>query len=183
MIPQRYIVLDSIPKNASMKVDRKRLVSEASVQAARMRVGDQVLDGASDTYHVPLSDNCQSMLRLWKKALQLERAECGPTTTFFSLGGDSVSSIRLVSAVRTLYPGVQFSVKDVFDNPTLEGMGGRLLKQLDTRAWDTVEVVSIAESTPISSENPDWESTTEVGRYLLKVRRSRSNNFVVCFPG
>jgi pimeloyl-ACP methyl ester carboxylesterase len=148
-----------------------------------MMVGDQVLDGATDKHHAPLSEECQSMLRIWQVALELGHVECRPTTTFFDLGGDSVSSIRLVSAIRVAYPGVTFTVKDVFERASLGGMAERLSKLRSTEECNSVEIVSIADTERKPIVYSSLQRANDSNRSLRKVRRSKSKNAVVCFPG
>jgi acyl carrier protein len=63
----------------------------------------------------------------------LGKALPSTTTTFFEAGGDSIGAIKLVSAIRTKYPDAAVTVKDVFDFPTVETMGGRLgLSELES---------------------------------------------------
>ena len=183
MIPQRYVKLDSLPKNASMKVDRKRLVSDATKydDAAGRASGrpQELLDAQNGA----LSPRSQGMAQMWKTVLDLKDVATATGTTFFEVGGDSVSAIRLVSAIRAASPGVGFAVKDVFEYPSLRKMATRLSQLTGSGTCDTVEVASITRTVTDEHRLSELESLEETRRYLLKVRRSTSNDMVVCFPG
>jgi pimeloyl-ACP methyl ester carboxylesterase len=120
---------------------------------------------------------------MWEAVLNLKTVATAMDTTFFEVGGDSVSAIRLVSIIRAAYPGVAFTVKDVFDYPSLRKMMARLSQLTGSGACDTVEVVSITQTVADEHGESELESLEEMTRYLLKVRRSTSNDVVVCFPG
>ena len=63
------------------------------------------------------------MAEIWKRALQLD--ELGMDGQFLELGGDSLLAVRVVVAVREAL-GVELSLRDVFDDGTVERLSSRI---------------------------------------------------------
>ncbi|KAL4893946.1 hypothetical protein BDV59DRAFT_19132 [Aspergillus ambiguus] len=82
--------------------------------------------------------------RLWSEALGLSPDTVIRHASFFKLGGDSISAMKMVGAARQ--EGLMLSVADVFGNPVFEDM----LATLCSRS-----------STPSSTPDMSNESTTE----------------------
>jgi thioesterase domain-containing protein/acyl carrier protein len=171
MVPQRMIKLDALPKNASMKVDRKRLTLLADDQPQECEANKR---GMSEAVTLPFSQN-QELVRVWERVLNQPSIKCSDDTTFFDVGGDSVSAIRLVSAIQEAFPGVRLTVKEVLLHPTLAKMWEIISLQQPTRA---------PRATGASLTSRQHELDLVPGsRCLYKVRHSASDNIVVCFPG
>ncbi|WP_305095265.1 amino acid adenylation domain-containing protein [Prescottella sp. R16] len=103
MVPAAIVVLDELPVTANGKVDRNALPEpDFAAFAAQGRgpvgVVEQRLTALfSDTLGVP---------------------EVAADTSFFTLGGDSITVITLVSRARAA--GIVFTPQDVFEHPTVE---------------------------------------------------------------
>ena len=82
MIPSHFIHLDSIPKNANGKVDKK------SLQPPK-------LDECQEAYAAPENDIQRKICEAFQKALDLERV--GIHDDFYKLGGDSLGSMMVVA--------------------------------------------------------------------------------------
>lgn len=104
MVPHSITVLDNLPLTLNGKIDRKAL--------------PKPLFGAVDA---PLHDTQprtraeEILCRIWQKVLGL--SSVGLRDNFFSLGGDSILAIQIVSAATR--EGMLLSPKQVFQNQTI----------------------------------------------------------------
>ncbi|GAA2882648.1 hypothetical protein GCM10010472_46000 [Pseudonocardia halophobica] len=99
MVPQVVTVLDALPLTLNGKVDRKALPGPAVASAGR----------------APRTEAERVLCALVTEVLGVPSA--GPDDTFFGLGGDSISTVRLASAARAR--GLGLTVADVFATDTL----------------------------------------------------------------
>ena len=105
MIPAFFVLIDSLPLSANGKLDRKAL-PEPEVKA-----GNQA-------YRAPASPSEVVLCQLFESLTKATNV--GVDDGFFTLGGDSISAIRLVSQARA--KGLIFSVRDVFKYQTPESL-------------------------------------------------------------
>ncbi|PYI12597.1 non-ribosomal peptide synthetase [Aspergillus sclerotiicarbonarius CBS 121057] len=66
------------------------------------------------------TDNDRRLWDLWKSTLGLSSDNIQYRSSFFKLGGDSITAMKMVSAARE--EGLQMTVADVFNNPVFEDM-------------------------------------------------------------
>ncbi|MEU7816011.1 amino acid adenylation domain-containing protein, partial [Pseudonocardia sp. NPDC049154] len=99
MVPQVVTALDALPQTLNGKVDRKALPEPVVAPAGR----------------APRTEAERVLCELVTEILDLPAA--GPDDTFFGLGGDSISTVRLASAARAR--GLGLTVADVFATDTL----------------------------------------------------------------
>ena len=67
-----------------------------------------------EEYVAPRNEIEQKLAEIWSDILKLE--QIGIHDNFFSMGGDSIISIQLVSRARN--SDIYFTPKDLFQNPT-----------------------------------------------------------------
>ncbi|KAJ3133087.1 hypothetical protein HDU90_006429 [Geranomyces variabilis] len=103
MIPAALVGLAAMPLNANGKVDKKRL--------ANLEV--------SFTHHEPEGATEQRLAHIWARVLKISVNAISRNSSFFALGGDSLSVIRMSTACRQA--GLEISVPDLFAFPTLRG--------------------------------------------------------------
>ncbi|KAI4193807.1 MAG: hypothetical protein LQ350_008133 [Teloschistes chrysophthalmus] len=116
MLPKPVIRLGKLLKLPSGKVYRKKLKHWVGKMSAA--AGDQV-----DL--VPTTTEQEIALeKFWADIFEREPANLGATVNFFSLGGGSVSAIKLVSACRAV--GYTLSVGVVFKYPVLRELATNL---------------------------------------------------------
>jgi fengycin family lipopeptide synthetase D len=107
MMPSYFIWMDTLPLNASGKVDKNRLPEP---------VLDELHVGRDD--FEPLSTATQKALaEIWKDVLKVSRIS--GTDNFFDIGGDSLLIVMVSAEVYKRFR-VEVSLEDVYQEPTLE---------------------------------------------------------------
>lgn len=134
-VPRHYATVDSIPLDANGKVDRSALARQETERNAE----------AASTAGDPAAETVEDVLReAWKSVLGVSTV--GPDANFFELGGDSISSVRLASALRK--QGYELSLTDVFRCPTLSAQTSLVVRS-DVTAEITVDVSGPLPLTPV----------------------------------
>ena len=111
MRPSSIHFLDVIPRNASGKVDQYQLPRSVS--------------GATLTSeYIPASNDVELCVqKIWSKVLR--KKEVSVEDHFFELGGDSIKAIQV--AARSKKSNYPFTVKNLFDHPTIRQLASSLL--------------------------------------------------------
>ena len=102
MIPERFVVLDAIALNANGKTDLSQLPTPGA--------SSENFPGETP----PVDTVTETMCQIWCQALNLEHV--GADDNYFSLGGDSIRSLRVVSLARS--HGVKLPIAQLYQNPT-----------------------------------------------------------------
>jgi amino acid adenylation domain-containing protein len=116
-VPTMFMPVTNMPMTTSGKLDRKVLrqlaadVPQAQMSAFRL-AGNS---GRAPSGHIEIT-----LARLWVEVLKLGADTVGAEDSFFRLGGDSISAMRLVTASRK--QGVIVNVANVFAQPKLADM-------------------------------------------------------------
>ncbi len=131
MIPSSFLELDKIPLTANGKLDKNKL-SEISLK----------LDSEIE-YERPRTEVEKSLVSIWKNVLAVDRV--GINDDFFSLGGDSIKSIQVISRAKNY--GYYFGVKDLFNNPTIKELSKNIKEKVLKVSQE--EVTGDVELTPI----------------------------------
>ncbi|WP_281291945.1 non-ribosomal peptide synthetase [Streptomyces tailanensis] len=108
MVPALFLFLDALPLTANGKVDRRRLPEPGN---ERPEIG---------AFAAPVTETEHALAELWASLLGVDRV--GIDDSFFSLGGDSILSIKVVSRAREL--GLDLSVRQVFAHQTVRELAG-----------------------------------------------------------
>jgi amino acid adenylation domain len=134
-IPRQYAPVDSIPLDANGKVDRSALAQQEAEQNPEPEpIADDPSAGA-----------VEDVLReAWKSVLGVSTVD--PDANFFELGGDSISTVRLASALRE--QGYELSLTDVFRCPTLNALASLVVRS-DAVTGATVDVRGPLPLTPV----------------------------------
>jgi len=78
---------------------------------------------ATGVVRLPRTEAEQWLSSVWAELLGVERP--GIDDDFFALGGDSLAAARATARVRAAF-GIEFTIADLFDHPTLEAQARRL---------------------------------------------------------
>jgi amino acid adenylation domain-containing protein len=128
MRPSRIVVIDKLPMTKSGKVDRTLLQkwtccgenrslrlqrAAATAQAQRMPASEAAVLTPETPHN--FDRKIEPMLALWGEVLTCD--DLRQDQSFFELGGDSISAIKLIGRIRRKY-GVDVSIRNLFDYPT-----------------------------------------------------------------
>ncbi|GFF41831.1 nonribosomal peptide synthetase 12 [Aspergillus udagawae] len=118
MIPSVIFSLSRLPMTATGKTDRRRL-RHIGAQFTMEQLAEVRTAGCGPKRQ-PTCEAEQMMQNIWAKVLNIGANTIGLDDSFFRLGGDSISSMRLVSEARKLRMNV--TVADVFRHETLAAL-------------------------------------------------------------
>ncbi|MGW6917371.1 amino acid adenylation domain-containing protein, partial [Kitasatospora sp. NPDC054939] len=113
MVPADLVVIDALPLSVNGKLNRGALPAPAPAPAQAPAPAAAPAAAAA-----PAGDPAQVLAALMAQALGLD--EVAPDGNFFSLGGDSIVSIKLVSLARRA--GLTITARQVFQHPTPAGL-------------------------------------------------------------
>jgi amino acid adenylation domain-containing protein/non-ribosomal peptide synthase protein (TIGR01720 family) len=104
MIPSYFVQLEKMPLSPNGKADRKALPEPNS----NIRTGVE--------YAAPRNDTEEIVVKVWQEVLKVERVSI--KDNFFSLGGDSIKAIQVLS--RLSQYGLNLEMRDLFKYPAIE---------------------------------------------------------------
>ncbi|KAL2911700.1 hypothetical protein HK105_208832 [Polyrhizophydium stewartii] len=104
MVPAVFVGLAVMPTNTNGKTDKKALA------AMHVEIAVDALQ----------TDTERALAAVWSQVLGVQVADIGRATSFFALGGDSISAIRLVAKAKQ--QGLTLSSALIFKAPTLAKM-------------------------------------------------------------
>ena len=176
MVPTTYIPLHSIPMLVSCKTDRKTL---RLIGSKLSREDLAALRAVSPIPDRPMTDIEVTLSRFWKDVLVLgDAVNITPQDDFFTLGGDSLKSMKMVASLRT-NGSITLTVGDIFSKPVLADMA--------SAAKPITKETSLNESTdipPFSLLSTDWtpyDARAEAAK-LCRVDESRVQDVYPCSP-
>lgn len=108
MVPSRYVILQSLPRNANGKVDRKRLPAP-----------DDNRPVWEEARVPPQTALQKTLVAAWEEILKL--SPLGITDHFFQWGGTSLSAVRLLGVIRQK-TGRQLPLDSLNIHPTVESL-------------------------------------------------------------
>ena len=132
MVPPHFIQMKALPLTPSGKVDKKALPAPSG---AGMALGTQ--------YAAPQDEKETAIALVWEAVLGREKV--GIRDNYFSLGGDSIKAIQVMSRLRQA--GWKIEMRDLFQYPTVEELAPRMEQAGEVAVED--EVGGVCPLTPI----------------------------------
>jgi amino acid adenylation domain-containing protein/non-ribosomal peptide synthase protein (TIGR01720 family) len=137
-VPTMFMPVSNMPMTTSGKLDRKVLRQLAAdvpeAERAPYRLAGN--SGRAPSGHVEIT-----LARLWVEVLKLGADTVGAEDSFFRLGGDSISAMRLVTASRK--HGVILNVANVFAQPKLAEMAATAVVLTSDELTTEANVVAV----------------------------------------
>ena len=113
MVPSTFIALEALPLTPNGKTDRKAL-PEMDAQAEESK------------FIPPGTTTEVALAKIWCEVLKLKQASI--QDNFFDLGGNSLSAAQVISRL-VILEGIEMSLRDVFNFPTIAAMSAWVDKQ------------------------------------------------------
>ena len=114
MIPNAFVLLESLPLTSNGKIDRRAL-PKPDLDSTQL-----------EKFVAPRSPIEEMLAQIWTQVLKIEQV--GIHDNFFELGGHSLLATQLVSRIRNLFK-VELPLRELFTNATVAQLG-RSLQQL-----------------------------------------------------
>jgi acyl-CoA synthetase (AMP-forming)/AMP-acid ligase II/acyl carrier protein/NRPS condensation-like uncharacterized protein len=116
-VPGLIRIVPEIPKGPAGKIKRGALAAALSIAlpTARVEQGGKLVP--------PRSELEWQLAGIWAGLLEL--SQVGIDEDIFALGADSITVTQMLSRLRARF-GVDFSLKDIFDAPTVAALAARL---------------------------------------------------------
>jgi amino acid adenylation domain-containing protein len=121
MVPAAYVRMGSLPLMPNGKLDREALPRpEAEAYAG-------------GGYEAPRGETEAAVAAIWADLLRVERV--GRNENFFSLGGHSLSAVKLLSRINEQF-GINLKLPSLFGSPTLAKLSGLVESNGNAKAED-----------------------------------------------
>ncbi|MBB4926133.1 non-ribosomal peptide synthetase [Kitasatospora kifunensis] len=127
MVPSAIVLLERMPLNHNGKLDRSALPAPTRQ------------DGTGAEYVAPRDPTEEALARIWSEVLGIERV--GVEDDFFTLGGDSINSLRIVARMRTAF-GVEVTPRDLFEGPTIGALATTIRDRILAQVLETATAQS-----------------------------------------
>ncbi len=118
MVPSIFLSVHKIPMTLSQKIDRealKKLGRETCMLQRFMKP-----EGPQTRISKGESEPRDYLHNQWEDILHLKLGCVHADSNFLQLGGNSLLAMRLASRIYSYWPASQISVRDIFENPTVE---------------------------------------------------------------
>jgi thioesterase domain-containing protein/acyl carrier protein len=132
MVPTAIIALDSLPLTVNGKLDKRALPTPEHQERGQ--------------YRAPANPTEQMLADTFAEVLGVDRV--GVDDSFFELGGDSLSAMRLVAAVNKGSDG-HIAVRTLFEAPTVAQLSERVAAGEDATEVVPVDILKNGTGTPL----------------------------------
>ncbi|MFQ6142325.1 non-ribosomal peptide synthase/polyketide synthase [Streptomyces seoulensis] len=154
MVPAAFVPLARIPRTTGGKTDRRALPAPPAQP------------DSSTAYVAPRPGAEERLAAIWAEVLGVERV--GARDNFFSLGGDSILSIQIVSRARQA--GLALTTKDVFRHQTIAELALRTAESAPPTAASALPETGAAPLTPIQHWYLDGRDPGDPLRFTMTQR-------------
>ncbi|WP_042368094.1 non-ribosomal peptide synthase/polyketide synthase [Streptacidiphilus neutrinimicus] len=154
MVPAAFVALARIPRTTSGKTDRRALPAPSQ------------RPGTGTRYVAPRPGTEARLAALWAEVLGVERV--GAQDNFFTLGGDSILSIQIVSRARQA--GLNLTTKDVFRHQTVAELALRVTETERRPAAAAADAPAEAPLSPIQRWYLDARRPGDPLRFTMSQR-------------
>ncbi|PEU19241.1 MULTISPECIES: non-ribosomal peptide synthetase [unclassified Bacillus (in: firmicutes)] len=145
MVPTFFVELNQIPLTMNGKIDRKALPKSTELLSSK-------------EYVAPRNRIEEQLQEIWNNILSVDKISM--LDNFFDLGGHSLKAMALVSQVHKEF-NVQFSVREVFQYPTIEQMA-KWLVEAERSLYTTIHQAEKRDSYPVSSAQKRMYITSQL---------------------
>ncbi|MCJ1392592.1 hypothetical protein MMC18_005462 [Xylographa bjoerkii] len=122
MVPEFWAVLEAVPRTTSGKVDRvllRKWIENISEKEFEIITGSE----AQLNPEAPITRMEEQLRQIWSAVLNIPIANIGLNCAFISLGGDSITSMQVVTQCRS--KNILLTVQDVLQCQTLSEAASR----------------------------------------------------------
>jgi len=156
MLPSTYTVLPVLPRLGNGKVDRRALTAQLQDHVSQTDgspiVGAQAAQSL-DVSDEPSTESEKILADIWCQVLG--REQVGVHDNFFTIGGDSILSLQVLS--RAKKQGIKFKPKQFFDGKTIAG----ILALIEVSTASKVNNPEPIKNQHSSSAHVDHNTTTQ----------------------
>jgi amino acid adenylation domain-containing protein/non-ribosomal peptide synthase protein (TIGR01720 family) len=179
MVPQLFIPVSEMPWTSAGKLDRRELrqaLQRAGPETAAGYRVSAVAATAAARHRGPASETERKLQGLWESVLGLPVGSVRAGDSFFRLGGDSLTAMRLVGVARA--HKMALTVLDVFGKPILADMA-RACGGLEVAAAPVPELepFDLVQRPPLELDALVQEVSTQ-----CNVSSARIQNIYPCSP-
>lgn len=152
MVPQKYVLIEKLPRTHSNKINKKELI----------RIRNAKFLEINEKKMLPESEMEKEIYLIWKELLGIDKI--GVDENFFEIGGDSLLAMQLTNRLRSKFQQ-NITLKDFFKNQTIRGLANILNKDINADdiqekiAQNLIKVMNLTED--------------EASEYLKKVKKNK----------
>ncbi|CEJ80096.1 hypothetical protein VHEMI00301 [[Torrubiella] hemipterigena] len=117
-VPVCYISMQDLPRTATGKVDRRRLRS-LGAEILSQQTHETEAQSTQTSTEIP-TDIYGKLEKIWFQSLKTEPNPSNKGASFFEMGGDSITAIKMVNMARSA--GINLKVSDILRNSTLTSL-------------------------------------------------------------
>jgi acyl carrier protein len=120
MIPAYFVQMDRIPLTPNGKINYRELSRVSGLQKSQI------------DYVPPRNPVEKALVNIWETVLNIE--QIGIRDSFFSIGGDSIKSIRIISKINKEF-NMDFLIADLYEKETIENIARQIDEKQEMGAY------------------------------------------------